>query len=479
MNRKIIKKAVPVISAGTILTMVLPLVSCNPVGSVYTGLENPVTPVGSFYTTETREYTDEGEKAAVTEEFTTPDGICSVKITDAYFDITLDEENSTPYEAGRAYGMAINMMYPEYGDSLEPYLFENIKTAFHNIENDYSPVEERMRTLYDSLDSHYREEIEGLAEGMGITKHGIAPDGELSVEELMLAQMVPDSLRPTACSGLSMWGEKTENSDMISVRCLEWNLGSDMSMCKIHTVLHIKNYEKSITIIGFLGLFDVISGINDDGVFLAMLDAGSDQEFVSEGKTCYSFAMRHCLEEYSTARECGEYMVENSKNFTWSHNIMITDGKESYCAEDAVEQLLQSGKGFSSLRDNNTPLMKGISWDSPDSLCIINAFLTEGSYDSMSGIRVNAVRFAKYNEFVKAKDKFDTAAVKDMMTQEIVETDLYGGATVDNIHRDNLTHMIIIDYHSGSVQVAFTGEEGVVDKPVFYEVDNFKHVSFR
>ena len=40
------------------------------------------------------------------------------------------------------------------------------------------------------------------------------------------------------------------------------------------------------------------------------------------------------------------------------------------------------------------------------------------------------------------------ADLKDMMTQEIVETDLYGMATVQNVHRDNLTQMIIIDYHT-------------------------------
>ena len=57
------------------------------------------------------------------------------------------------------------------------------------------------------------------------------------------------------------------------------------------------------------------------------------------------------------------------------------------------------------------------------------------------------------------------------MTKEVLETDLYGAPTVQNVHRDNLTQMIIIDYHNSSVQIAFTGTEGVVDKPVFDEVE--------
>lgn len=471
-NEQNIRSCTTPLTLGLLVAGMITISGCNPVESSHQGLEAPVAPVGSYTTDEKASYSDQGDTAEVLTEYTTPDGLCTIKVTEAYFDVTLDEENGTPYEAGRAYGIAIKEIYPDFGPGLEPYLYENIREAFPNIEDDYSPVEVRMQALFDSIDPHYQEEVRGLADGLGITTHEIVPDGELSYEELMLSQIIPDCLRPTACSGLALWGEKTVTGDMMGVRCLEWDLGSDRSMCRIHTVLRIRNHEKSITSITFLGLFDVLSGVNEDGIFISIYDSGSDQEFTYEGRTCYSFATRYCLEEYSTARECGEYLVENSSSFTWSHNVMIYDGKEVYCAEDAAGSLQDNGKGYPYLRDNTTPIMKGLSWDSPDSLCVINSFLTEGNYDNTSGSRVNTVRFRKYNEFVKAKDKFALADLKDMMTQEIVETDLYGMATVQNVHRDNLTQMVIIDYHQGSVQVAFTGMEGVVDKPVFYQVES-------
>lgn len=452
----------------------------NPVESNKSGKSAPITPIDKYDTKDVYEYTNEGEKAEVLDEFTTPDGICNVKITDVYFDVTLDEENATPFEAGRAYGEAINYIYPEFGSKLEPYLFENIHGAFPNLVGDnYTPVKERMHGLFDSIDPHYQEEIMGLAEGLGTPDTGINPDGILSTEELMIAQMVPDALRPTACSGLSLWGEKTATGDMIGVRCLEWSLGSDNSMCKIQTVLRIKNSDKSITSFSFLGLFDVISGVNDDGVFLGMIDMYTDMPFVYEGRTCYSFAIRKALEEFTTAKEAGEYMVSNASTFTFSHNVMITDGKESYCAEDACPQTVEEGEGFAVLRDENTPLMKELHWDSPDSLCIVNAYVTEGNFDFISGRdnRVNSIRFAKYNKWVKERSALDVKGVKEMMTQEVVKTTLYGSNIVTNVHRDNLTQMIVIDYHNGSVQVVFTGVEGVVDKPVFYEVESIPCIS--
>ncbi|MCR4928498.1 MAG: hypothetical protein K5988_00720 [Lachnospiraceae bacterium] len=466
-SKKITVSVFTFLIAGSLLT------GCyNPVESKKTGKNEVIKPIDTFDTKEEKEYTEEGEKAEVITEFETSGGICKVKVTEAYFDVTLDEEKASAFDAGRAYGEAINMIYPEFGSELEPYLFENIRGAFPNLNGDnYKAVEDRMHGLFDSLDDHYKDEIKGLAEGIGTKSTGIVPDGILSTEELMLAQMVPDALRGTACSGLSLWGEKTATGDMIGVRCLEWSLGSERSMCKIHTVLHIKNGDKSITSFGFLGLFDVISGVNDDGVFAAMLDMYTDEVFIYEGRTCYSFAIRHALEEFSTAKETGKYMVDNSSRFTFSHNVMITDGKEAYCAEDPCPQAVEEGKAFPSLRDCSTPLMKELKWESKDSLCMVNSFVTKGNFDLISGHEnsVNSVRFAKYNKWVKERSHLDAKGVKEMMTQEVVETDLYGSSTVQNVHRDNLTQMIVIDYHNGSIQVAFTGTEGVIDKPVFYE----------
>ena len=42
---------------------------------------------------------------------------------------------------------------------------------------------------------------------------------------------------------------------------------------------------------------------------------------------------------------------------------------------------------------------------------------------------------------------------------------------IANIHCNSTAQLILIDYHTGSVQVAFSGTEGAVDKPDFIEVE--------
>ena len=456
------------------LMMCIALTSCNgAVATLNTGLDAPVKPIADYFTDEVVEYTNEGTPSEIVGEYGTEDDICHVIIYEEYFDVTLNETDCTPYEAGLAYGQAVRILCPDIDEAMEPYIFENIRGAFPDIGDDYTPVEDRMFSLFSSLDEHYRQEISGLCEAMCGDVHGICPDNVISVEEMMLMQMVPDALRPTACSGLSLWGSKTETGDMITLRCLEWNLGSDNSMTKVHTVLHIVNGDKSFTAFSFIGLLDVISGINDDGVFAAMLDANCELPYDSEGRTCYSFAIRHILEEYDTAEEAGRYMVDNAESFTFAHNVLITDGDEAFCAEDAPAQLTEAGMGQPVLRDSSTPLMEDVQWDSPDSFCVVNTFLSEGNFDNMSGSYHNLVRFAKYNEWVAAEDQFSVADLKDMMTQEVVDTRLYGLPIIYNVHRDNLTQMIIVDYDTGNVQVAFTGIDGVTDKPVFTDVGNY------
>jgi hypothetical protein len=218
-----------------------------------------------------------------------------------------------------------------------------------------------------------------------------------------------------------------------------------------------------------LGLLDVISGINNDGVFVGILDVGaSEYPFVYEGKRCYTFDIRYALEEFDNATDVGNYMVDNSGNYTWCHNLIITDADNSYCAEDCVADVYEGGDGYSILRDEDTPILEGLNWESVDSLCVLNSFMAEGNLDIFTGSLDNMVRFEKYNRWVKEIDKFSVKDVKDMITQE--STAQYD---VVNVHSNYTAHLVLVDYSTGNIQVAFTGSSGVVDKPLFLDVGNY------
>ena len=134
-----------------------------------------------------------------------------------------------------------------------------------------------------------------------------------------------------------------------------------------------------------------------------------------------------------------------------------------------TSEAFEAGLGYSILRDSSTPLLKGLSWDNPDSLCIINSFISEGNLDQVTGIHSNAIRFNKYNNWVGAVDKFTVKDLKDMITQETVNQ-----YEVSNVHNSGCAQIIIVDYATGSIQAAFTGEGDVLDKPSFINLGDYE-----
>ena len=345
--------------------------------------------------------------------FSSDDGLCVIEKKPSYYDVTLDYTKGDYYAVGSAYAETIKKIDVEFAGVLEPYLYENVKMAFPNLNEDYTPVLDRINILLTQIPEEYRNEMEGFAKTISDGKTGMENDGILSYEEALLMNMVPDTLRGTNCNALSVWGEKTASGERIISRTLEWTLGSENQMCSAHAVTHFKMPEgkKSYTSFSVLGMLDMLTGINESGVFVGILDVGSEDNYVCEGKKCYTYELRYALENMDDARSVGEYMVSESKNFTFSHNVFINDKENTFVAEDCavnledeatrqsyiegleldakdenIEDILREYGGYSVLRDVNTPLIDGIKWDNPDSLAVVNSFMTEGNRDYLTGV---------------------------------------------------------------------------------------------
>ena len=481
------KKWIKILNSVLALGLCLSATGCGELASTYgdfssdVSAESSLEPVGSVLNT----VSYEGEEAiteAVEKTYSSEDGLCVIEKKPSYYEVYLDYTGGDYRAVGVAYAKTVKQLDLAYDEILEPYLYENIKMAFPSLDNDYSSVVDRINVLLVNIPDDYREEMEGFAETISGGVRGMENNGILSYEEALLINLVPDCLRGTNCNALSVWGEKTVSGERITSRTLEWTLGSENQMCMAHAVTHFKmkdetNKNNYVTF-SVIGMLDVLTGINDKGVLVGILDAGSGIDYVCEGKKCYTYELRYALEHMPDARSIGEYMVSESKNFTYSHNIIITDENDAFVAEDCVyrmEDLDEDDlevKTFtytakSTLRDKDTPLMDGITWDNPDSLCVVNTFLSEGSDDNFTGSGSNFVRFSKFNTWVGDKEKLAMSDVKDIVTRETqdIEQGYHG------LHSDSVFQTIIYDYGTHELDVCFTGVEGVVNHPVFVKVE--------
>lgn len=467
---KKMKKSKMVLALTTLTLAIFMLGGCGKGKHPVTN-PNGMKKVGSLNIDQEVTYTDESEREEVIARASSADGLCVIETYGTYYDVTLDYERGTPSQVGAAYAEAILKTRPDYEEILEPYLYENIRNAFNGRDIPYESLEKRILTLSGAIPKEYGEEVESFAKALSKGEEGYVENGKLSFVEVLTMQLIPDALRPTACSALSLWGSKTVTGDRISLRNLEWNIGSTNVMTEIHAVTHLKNGDGSMTTISMLGMLDVITAINDDGVLLGILDVGSKHSlpFTYEGKKCYTFEARYALEHFSTAREAGEFLVGESGDFTWCNNLFITDAKDAFCCENATAEVAAASQAKSVLRSADSELLEGLSWDVPDSFCVVNSFATKGNQDGFSGDPANRNRWVKYHHYVEEKEKFSVADVKGIMAREIV--DQY---EVINVHNHGTVHTVIVDYATGKIHVSFTKGSCADDVPRFIEVGSYK-----
>ena len=457
------------ISAFAAVTLLFSLCGCSSSTQVISdGMEK----VGSLNVETPVQYTDESPVEESVGEFASDNGLCIIIKYPSYYDVTLDYEKGTPSEVGAAYAETILKAVPDYETVFEPYLFENIRNAFSGRDIKYDSLENRIMSLVSNLQDEYREEVESFAKTISGGEEGYLENGKLSYIEAMTMQLIPDALRPTACSALSIGGTRTVSGERLSMRNLEWSLGSSSQMTQIHAVTFMKKGENSITAISVLGLLDMITAVNNDGVMIGILDVGTVNRmpFVYEEKKSYTFDIRYALEIFDNAADAAKYLSGESGSYTWCHNLLVTDSKDAFCCENATDEVVAEGRAHSVIRTPDTPLMEGLDWDTPDTLCIVNSYATVGNQDGFSGEPGNMIRFVKYNNWVSETEKFSVADLKGIMAREVV--DQY---VVSNVHNSGTVHTVIVDYATGDIHVAFTTGECADDVPEYLFVGNYRY----
>lgn len=410
-------------------------------------------------------YEDRGEVLPTIATYTSEDGLCVIEDKDVYFDVTLDFEKGDHYAVGKAYGETILKAMPDCAGITESFLYENIEAFFTNPDDVlYKLLSLRATVLFDSIPAEYQEEITGLAEQLA-SGEGFTKDGDLSYEEFLLMQFVPDAFRETACSAVSLDGTRTTSGKRITSRLLEWYTGTESQIAKIHSVVHYQNADKSFTAVGCLGLMTTLTAINSSGVMVGELDVGSvfeDYEIVD--KTSYTFGMRYAIENYSTAREVAEYLAEHAREYTYCANILVTDEKEALCVELPVTE----SDGVPIIRDKDTKIQDGLANDCQDCIFIVNAYVCDGHDETAIRYASNIIRWERFNEWFAGDSVFSLGSFKEIMTSERYDERLY---QIGN--NDIGFHLVIADYGTRTLQAAFTKEGAKGDPPVFYEIGSF------
>lgn len=406
----------------------------------------------------------EGEEPTVqkTEQtFRSADGLCVIEKKQSYYDVTLDFTTGNHYDTAVAYAETITKAFPDYKKILEQYLYESIAMVFPD-DTDYSFLAGRTAILSESLPQQYRDEINGFASAVSDTESGFENDGIVSIDEAVLSQFVPDVLRETSCSAVSVWGESSETGMPLTARVLEWNSGSESQLSLINCVVRMKNTSDTLTSITYLGIMNVMTGVNSNGLMMGILDFGSDNDYDYTDRRSYSWDVRYALENFSAARDAGTFMTQNASRYTFSHNLIISDTKEACCAEISISEERKPV-----IRYSTTPVCKSVECDIPDYICTANSVLTKDNNPSIS--RYDILKLNRYSRLAAEAGKLNATKLKNILTCENAEE--YPQNSY--IYSHDVIMMMVTDYSDHRMQVMFTGRDGPVNHPEFIDIGTF------
>ena len=141
----------------------------------------------------------------------------SVNIVDKdnYFEVSLDfDSKSSHEEVGKEYANAILEVAPNYEELVDSYL----KEICLNDDTYKSAIKERVPNVKQFVDEKYLDEIEGMAKVFSNDiDEDIIGDGKLSSNEVYLFNLIPDVIRGSQCSVISVYGSKSETGNNIIV----------------------------------------------------------------------------------------------------------------------------------------------------------------------------------------------------------------------------------------------------------------------
>ncbi|HEX3048177.1 MAG TPA: C45 family peptidase [Bacillota bacterium] len=388
-----------------------------------------------------------------------------------YYEVTLDFNSGlTHQQVGESFAKGILELIPNYEALVDSYIAENLNLDF------YKQVLTNVQDLKPQLPKDYADEIAGMAAVFSGGAKNIRKDNRLSRDEFFLFNLFPDAARATQCSFVSVFGARSATQSTITGRNLDWFGGSKNQLPKIQAVITMKNKQRKLCSIGFLGYMGIITGFNDSKVFAGILDSQSYAPYTAKSKHSYPMDLRFALENYQTLDEIAGFMLNNANNYTVNHLIAFSDPKESKVLENNF-----SGKGSDGqkvhcgIRSWDSKLNKGVTWGISDAIGCVNSFILYGNFDNQNYWDINTLRWDNLKrELLASGPTVTPEEIKKIITYHQGAP----GAMSDSGHLYNkmTLHTVIFQPDNFSLEVFFRPKNVRRNpvNPIFEKISVFK-----
>lgn len=218
--------------------------------------------------------------------------------------------NGSYYDMGYQHGF---LLRDEIGEALRAQL-----TYFENNGYLYEKILEVWNIMDDYLPHEYKDEMQGMADGAG-----------MSFEDIAVLNMMPAVLNIAiggTCCELSLWGDATADGKLIHVRSFDWKFDltdpETGTLLQENIVILIRTPETGYASIipEFAGAVSAWHGINKKGIAVGEVSCMTSDTTLHGISQC--FRMRMMLDRCDTAEQAISILTSNR---TCGTNFILSD----------------------------------------------------------------------------------------------------------------------------------------------------------
>lgn len=309
------------------------------------------------------------------------------------------------HQMGLELGQQIAAAAPEFGTLVDSYLAERSGS-----NATYNAWIARMGDIWPQVPQEFRDEIDGMTEGVAAETLNVRGDGKLSRDEIRVLNLFPDCARTSQCAGLTVFGAGSAGGRTMTARLLDWHSGNQNQLGQVQAVTFIQNGSQSVCLVGHLGFMGAVTGFNDEGLFSGILDSPTGTAYSSAGKRSYAMDIRHALENFGDMDSAAARLADTSKHYAYNHLVLMSDRNGGGVLENNF-----SGSGTAMrrvLRRDTSALNPGVEWEYPEAVAAVNSFVLYGNHDNHTGVQFNTGRWASFRSQLGAFGQVDWEELK-------------------------------------------------------------------
>ncbi len=275
--------------------------------------------------------------------------------------IRINTEQHSSLEIGLETGRQSKALFPDIERRYDTHLSATLnQDLFDQIQRETLPK------LLKALDPEYQEELKGVAGAWSLTRTNKLGDGQLSLDEYQIMNLLPDIGFSPDGTGFGVFSKaSTENGPIIG-RNLDWV--STPALRSLQAITVYQDNNKAVVNVGFAGIISVLTGFNNQGLFLAHYKTDPYSPYrktqrPSNDSRSSVFDSRKALETSTSIQQAARYL--SRKPYAYSHSLLMADKK-------SIQVLEYPQGGAAKLRQLNSPTRSEKPWDKELQIAVID-----------------------------------------------------------------------------------------------------------